>query len=98
MRLFKANDLFGMIGILPAIAILTGLRCPVIHSPWRGSFLRLSKAEKNKKEDYSNVQFFVKLNRNDVKGWKIPLEIGLYENNIKIKTITANFMGPEVYD
>ena len=51
-----------------------------------------------KKEDYSNVQFFVKLNRTDVKGWKIPLEIGLYENNIKIKTITANFMGPEVYD
>jgi cytochrome c oxidase accessory protein FixG len=51
-----------------------------------------------KKEDYSNVQFFVKLNKKDVKGWKIPMEIGLYENDIKIKTITANFMGPEVYD
>jgi cytochrome c oxidase accessory protein FixG len=51
-----------------------------------------------KKEDYSNVQFFVKMNRGDVKGWKIPLKIGLYENEIKIKTITANFMGPEVYD
>jgi len=51
-----------------------------------------------KKEDYSNVQFFVKLNRDDVKGWKIPLQIGLYEGNVKIKTITANFMGPEVYD
>jgi cytochrome c oxidase accessory protein FixG len=51
-----------------------------------------------KKEDYSNVQFFVKMSPSDVKGWKIPLKIGLYENEIKIKTITANFMGPEVYD
>lgn len=51
-----------------------------------------------KHEDYSNVQFFVRLNRNDVKSWKVPLEIGLYENNKKIKTITANFIGPEVYE
>jgi cytochrome c oxidase accessory protein FixG len=51
-----------------------------------------------KQEDYSNVQFFVRLNRNDVKTWKVPIEIGLYENNKKIKTITANFIGPEVYD
>ena len=51
-----------------------------------------------KQEDYSNVQFFVKLRRNDVTGWKTPLLIGLYENDVKIKTITANFMGPEVYE
>jgi len=51
-----------------------------------------------KHEDYSNVQFFVKLRRNDVNGWKTPLVIGLYENDVKIKTITANFMGPEVYE
>ncbi len=51
-----------------------------------------------KKEDYSNVQFFVKLSRDDVKGWKIPLQIGLYQGGVKIKTITANFMGPEVYE
>ena len=51
-----------------------------------------------KHEDYSNVQFFVKLNRKEVKGWKTMLKIGLYENNKKIKTITANFIGPEVYE
>ncbi len=51
-----------------------------------------------KKEDYSNVQFFIKLNRKDVKGWKTPIEIGLYENNKKMKTITAKFIGPEVYE
>jgi len=51
-----------------------------------------------KKEEYSNVQFFVKLNRNLVKGWKTQLTIGLYENDKKIKTITAKFIGPEVYE
>ncbi len=51
-----------------------------------------------KKEAYSNVQFFVKLNRDLVKGWKTPLKIGLYENQKKIKTITANFIGPEIYN
>ncbi|MEO7769158.1 MAG: FixG Ig-like domain-containing protein, partial [Ferruginibacter sp.] len=51
-----------------------------------------------KHEDYSNLQFFVKLKRDDVKGWKTPLEIGLYENNKKIKTISAKFIGPEVYE
>jgi polyferredoxin len=51
-----------------------------------------------KKEDYSHVQFFVKLNRSVVKGWKTPLQIAMYQNNKKIKTITANFIGPEVYN
>ncbi|MEP7142641.1 MAG: cytochrome c oxidase accessory protein CcoG [Ferruginibacter sp.] len=51
-----------------------------------------------KHEDYSNLQFFVKLNRNDVKGWKTPLEIGLYQGNKKIKSISAKFIGPEVYE
>lgn len=51
-----------------------------------------------KHEDYNNLQFFVKLNRKDIKTWKTPLEIGLYENNKKIKTITAKFIGPEVYE
>jgi polyferredoxin len=49
-------------------------------------------------EAYSNVQFFVKLNRKELKGWKTPLKIGLYENNKRIKTITAKFIGPEVYE
>jgi cytochrome c oxidase accessory protein FixG len=51
-----------------------------------------------KKEDYSHLQFFVKLNRNIVKGWKTELRIGMYENNKKIKTVTANFIGPEIYN
>jgi hypothetical protein len=51
-----------------------------------------------KKEDYSHLQFFVKLNRSDVKGWKTPLSIGMYENGVKIKTVTANFIGPEIYN
>ncbi len=51
-----------------------------------------------KKEEYSNVQFFVKLNRNLVKGWKTQLTIGLYEKDKKIKTIKAKFIGPEVYE
>ena len=51
-----------------------------------------------KKEDYSHLQFFVKLNRTDIKGWKTELKIGMYENNKKIKTIEANFIGPEIYN
>jgi polyferredoxin len=51
-----------------------------------------------KKEDYTSLQFFVKLNRSDVKSWKTILVIGLYDSNEKIKTITAKFIGPEVYN
>jgi cytochrome c oxidase accessory protein FixG len=51
-----------------------------------------------KHEDYSNVQFFVRLKRDKVKSWKTPVHIGLYENNVKIKIVTAKFIGPEVYD
>jgi cytochrome c oxidase accessory protein FixG len=51
-----------------------------------------------KKEDYSHLQFFVKLDRSNVKGWKTPLKIGMYENGKKIKTVTANFIGPEIYN
>lgn len=51
-----------------------------------------------KKEDYSNLQFFVKLNPADVKSWKTILKIGLYQNGKKLKTVTAKFIGPEVYN
>ena len=50
-----------------------------------------------KKESYGHLQFFVKLNRDEVKSWKTPIKIGVYENNKKIKTVEANFMGPEIY-
>ena len=51
-----------------------------------------------KKEDYKALQFFVKLNRADLKSWKTPLLIGLYDSTKKIKTITAKFIGPEIYN
>jgi cytochrome c oxidase accessory protein FixG len=51
-----------------------------------------------KKEEYAHLQFFVKLNRSEVKGWKTELTVGMYENNKKIKTIEANFIGPEIYN
>lgn len=50
-----------------------------------------------KKEDYLTLQFFVKLKRKDVKSWETPVVIGLYDSTKKIKTITAKFIGPEVY-
>lgn len=51
-----------------------------------------------KKEDYSTLQFFVILNRNQVKSWKTPIHIGLYEGKERIKSIEINFLGPEVYE
>ena len=51
-----------------------------------------------KKEDYNNLQFFVKLNRDAVKDWKTQVKIGLYKNDKRIKTISAKFIGPEVYE
>jgi cytochrome c oxidase accessory protein FixG len=51
-----------------------------------------------KKEDYSQLQFFVKLNRSEVSKWKTPLQFGMYAGGKKIKTLTASFIGPEVYN
>ena len=51
-----------------------------------------------KKGDYSHLQFFVKLNKADIKNWKTEVKIGVYEGNKKIKTIKAKFIGPEVYN
>ncbi len=50
-----------------------------------------------KKESYGHLQFFVKLNRDEVKSWKTEIKIGIYANDRKIKTVEANFMGPEIY-
>ena len=51
-----------------------------------------------KKGDYSHLQFFVKLKKEDIKNWKTEVKIGVYEGNKKIKSITAKFIGPEVYN
>ena len=53
---------------------------------------------KVKKEDYSHLQFFVKLKKEDVTNWKTEVKIGMYEADKKIKIITAKFIGPEVYN
>jgi cytochrome c oxidase accessory protein FixG len=53
---------------------------------------------KVKKEDYSNLQFFVKLKKEDLTNWKTEVKIGMYEGEKKIKTIKAKFIGPEVYN
>ena len=50
-----------------------------------------------KKEDYTNLQFFVKLKPSEITNWKTLVKIGMYEGDKKIKTITAKFIGPEVY-
>jgi len=51
-----------------------------------------------KKGDYSHLQFFVKLKKQDVTNWKTEVRIGVYEGDKKIKTIRAKFIGPEVYN
>jgi cytochrome c oxidase accessory protein FixG len=51
-----------------------------------------------KKEDYSNIQFFVILNKALIKNWKTKIIICLYQNGKKLKTVDANFIGPEIYN
>ena len=50
-----------------------------------------------KKEDYAQLQFFIKLDKASVSNWKTEVRIGMYEAGKKIKSITAKFIGPEVY-
>jgi cytochrome c oxidase accessory protein FixG len=47
-----------------------------------------------KKEDISQGEFFVYLNKSDIKSRKTKLVIGVYTNNKKIKTLKTNFLGP----
>ena len=51
-----------------------------------------------KKEDYSHLQFFIILDRTELKGWETDLKLTIYENNKKIRTVMATFIGPEVYN
>lgn len=51
-----------------------------------------------KKSDYTNLQFLVKLNRNEVTNWKTNIHLAIFEGNKKIKTVHAAFIGPEVYN
>lgn len=51
-----------------------------------------------KSDDYTMLQFFLIMNREEVRSWKTELKLGLYQNGKKIKSITAKFIGPEVYN
>lgn len=51
-----------------------------------------------RKEAYSNLQFLIKIDPGQLKGWKTEIRIGMYEKGKKIKTIKAKFIGPEVYN
>lgn len=51
-----------------------------------------------KKDDYTHLQFFVKLKRADLHNWKTQLELGLYSGGKKVKTVKAKFIGPEIYN
>jgi len=51
-----------------------------------------------RKEAYSNLQFLIILDPKQLKGWKTEIRMGMYEKGKKIKTITAKFIGPEVYN
>lgn len=54
----------------------------------------LGKALTTKKEDVSSGQFFVYLNKKDIKTRKTKLQIGIYSNNKRIKVIRTSFLGP----
>lgn len=47
-----------------------------------------------KAEDVSQGEFFVYLDRADLHSRKTKIQIGVYSNNKKIKTIKTNFLGP----
>jgi len=54
----------------------------------------IGKALSVKKEDMSQGEFFVFMNKSDLKSRKTVLEIGIYTNGKRIKTLKTNFLGP----
>lgn len=56
----------------------------------------IGKSLSVKKEDMSQGEFFVILKKSDLKSRKTVLEIGVYTNNKKIKTVKTNFLGPVI--
>ena len=47
-----------------------------------------------KEEGVTEGEFFVYLNKTDLKDRKMKLEIGVYSKGVKIKTVKTNFLGP----
>jgi len=54
----------------------------------------VGKDIKVKPEGITNGEFFVYLNKSDLKERKVKLEIGVYSNGKKIRTVKTNFLGP----
>jgi cytochrome c oxidase accessory protein FixG len=51
-----------------------------------------------KKEGYIVTTLFINIPRSDLRNWKTALKLGLYEGDKKIKSISASFLGPEIYE
>jgi cytochrome c oxidase accessory protein FixG len=61
---------------------------------YKGTIEIMGKHLATKKEDVSQGEFFVYLNKADLKSRSTKIEIGMYSNNKKIKTVKTNFLGP----
>ncbi|MES2679460.1 MAG: cytochrome c oxidase accessory protein CcoG [Bacteroidota bacterium] len=60
----------------------------------KGRIEVMGKDLSTKKEAMSQGEFFVYLNKSDLRSRKTRLIIGIYSNNKKIKTVKTNFLGP----
>jgi len=61
---------------------------------YKGRIEVMGKDLAAKKEDVSQGEFFVYLDKSDLKSRKTKIEIGIYSDNKKIKTVKTNFLGP----
>lgn len=64
----------------------------------KGELQLISSDKIIKKDDYTMLQFFIIMKREEVESWKTEFNLGLYERGKKIKNIEAKFIGPEVYN
>lgn len=46
------------------------------------------------KEGYKNATFIVKVAQKEIKQRKTPIRISVYQDNVKIRTVSTTFMGP----
>ena len=60
----------------------------------KGRIEIMGKDLATKKEAMSQGEFFIYLNKSDLKNRKTKLLIGIYSNNKRIKTVKTNFLGP----
>ncbi len=46
------------------------------------------------KEDYKNATFIIKVEPKEIKNRRTPINISIYQDNIKIRTVSTTFIGP----